>query len=221
MIAGLRSDFTSTAENMKAATNLEHQLNNLHTDLNYFTSNAHQQFFYLNQSISDSAEYINQEINATLELLRQLMNGKANLLSLSVNAVESSISELLNNLHNNVSSKLQNLNNTEVEEIGNASNISLISINILTDRLASGIQDLHTFDSCAAVSPFPIQLPSGIYNIKSGDTRDEYCSTIIAFPCNSIPGRWTRIGYLIIDENPMTCPGGLEIRSDTSNPPLC
>ena len=50
-----------------------------------------------------------------------------------------------------------------------AKNISLTTINTLTDRLASDIQNLHTFDSCAAVSAFPIQLSSGMYNVRFGD----------------------------------------------------
>ena len=48
-----------------------------------------------------------------------------------------------------------------------------------------------------------------------------YFSMIIAFSCNDIPGGWKRIAYLNADENPISCPSGFEVRSDTSNPPLC
>ena len=57
-----------------------------------------------------------------------------------------------------------------------AKNISLTTINTLADRLASDIQDLHTFDLCAAVSAFPIQLPSGMHNVKFSDfVMQHYC----------------------------------------------
>ena len=139
----------------------------------------------MNKNISDNAEDLNQQISSTLELIRQL-NGMANLLSLSVNAVESNISEQLNLYHNAIT-KLQHLNKTVVEKIGNASNISLTIINTLTDRFASGIQNLHTFDSCAAVIAFSIELPYGLYNIKSGDSMllQQYCMSL----CNGVKRR--------------------------------
>ena len=233
LIAGIRSDLTaalrdsssspgSSSENaMYITISLEPQLNQLHTDFNNFTANTYQQFFYMNQNISDNAEYLNRQINSTFELIRYL-NDKSNLLLSSVNALEKIIHEQQNDIYDNATSKIKNLNNTVVEEIRTASNISLAAINTLTDRLASGIQDLHTFDSCAAVSAFPIQLTSGMYNITSGtSTKLEYCSTTIALSCNNIPGKWRRIAYLNTGENPVTCPVGFEVRSDTSNPPLC
>ena len=222
LIAGLHSDLTATLknyssspegspENVKYVTNsLKPLLNQLRTDFNNFTTNAHQQVYYLNQNISDNAKYFNMEVNSTHELIRYL-NGKANLLSSIVNAVERNVTEQ--------QYKLQNLNNTVVEEIKNSSNISLTTINTLTEKISRGIQDLHTFDSCAAVSAFPIQLPSGMYNIRSGDSvmKQQYCM----FSCNGISGGWTRIAYLNTTENPKSCPSELEVRSaDTANP-LC
>ena len=71
-----------------------------------------------------------------------------------------------------------------------AKNISLTTINTLTDKLVSGIQDLHTFDSCAAVSAFPIQLPSGMYYDRSSDSvMKHYCM----LSCNEISGGWKRL----------------------------
>ena len=100
----------------------------------------------------------------------------------------------------------------------NASNISLATINTLTDRLASGIQDLHTFDSCTAVSAFPIQLPSGMYNIRSDDSvTQQYC----LLSCNGVNGAWKRIAYLYTNEIPVSCPDNFEVSDSISNPPLC
>ena len=234
LIAGLRFDLTtalkvyssssgSSSENVKCVTNsLEPQLNQLRTDFNNFTTETHQQVFHWNKNISDNAEDLNQQINSTLKLIKYLNDSSNMLLSSSVNALERRIHEQQNNIYNNATTKIRNLNSAVVEELRNASNISLTTINTLTDKLANGIQDLHIFNSCAAVSAFPIQLPSGMYNIRSRtSTSYKYCSTTIAFSCNSIPGKWRRIAYLNINENPEACSDEFEVISDNPNPPLC
>ena len=229
LIAGLRSDLTaankvisssfeSSSETVKYVVNsLEPQLNQLRTDFNNFTDTVNQQVFYLNQNTSDDIDIVNQQINSTSELLTEL-NGKVDLLTSNVKNLEKNINEQLNKSADNTTTMLQNLYNEVLEKLMNASNITFTAINTLTDTLASGIQDLHTFDSCATVSAFPIQLPSGMYNIMSGDStrEEEYCSTTIAFPCNSIPGRWRRMAYLNIEQ--MSCPEYFEA---AFNPPLC
>ena len=228
LIVGLRSDLTaalkdsssssgSTTENKNATNSLEPQINELRIGFNNYSATVNNQLYFLNQNTSGGVENLNLQHNSTLELLRQL-NGKVNLLASSVNSLEGNFSEQLNDISNNTIKTVQNLNIDIIEEIMNASNISLATINTLTDRLASGIQDLHTFDSCAAVSAFPIQLPSGMYNIRSDDSvTQQYC----LLSCNGVNGAWKRIAYLNTDENPVTCPDGFEVRSDTSNPPLC
>ena len=115
--------------------------------------------------------------------------------------------------------------NAITESITTANNFQA-SINTLTDVLAKGIQAIHIFDYCADVFNFSIQLPSGVYSIRSGNSSiNKYCSattiTTIANSCNGIPGRWKRIAYLNTDENPVTCPDGFEVRNDTFSPPLC
>ena len=135
-----------------------------------------------------------------------------------MNALERYIGEQQSKISNNTITKLQSLTSEVVQEIMNASNISLTTINSLTDRLASGIQDLHTFNSCAAVLAILIPLPSGMYNIRSGDSvTQQYC----LLTCNGINGAWKRIAYLNTNENPISCPSRFEVRSDTSNPPIC
>ena len=228
LIAGLRSDLTaalkdssssagSTTENKHATNSLEPQINELRIGFDNYSATITHQLHFLNQNTSGGVEDLNQQINSTLELLRE-MNGKVNLLNSSTNALERYIGEQQSEISNNTITKLQSLSSEVVQEIMNASNISVTTINTLTDRLASGIQDLHTFDSCAAVSAFPIQLPSGMYNIRSGNSvMQQYCM----LTCNGIHGNWKRIAYLNTNEIPVTCPDGFEIRSDTSNPPLC
>ena len=233
LIAGLRSDLTaalndsssspgSSSENVKLFSRLEDQLNQLQNGNNNFTAIVNNELFFLNQNVSGSLEDLSQQINSMFELLRELKD-KVNLLTSNVNALEGNFSGKLNEMSNNTITKLQNLNNQVVEEIMNTSSISLSIINTLTDKIASGIQDLHYFDSCESVANFPISLPSGMYRIlSSGNTSiDRYCSTTITLFCNGIPGRWKRIAYLNTYENLVMCPDGFEVRSDTSNPPLC
>ena len=232
LIAGLRSDLStamkdsssssgSTTENKNATNSLEPQINELRIGFDNYTATVNHQLHFLNQNTSGGVEDLNQQINSTFELLRE-MNDKINLLTSSTNALERNISEQLSEISNNTITKLQSLNSEIQEETMNASNISVTTINTLTDKLASGIQDLHIFDSCAAVSAFPIQLPSGMYNITSGNStrEEEYCSTAIAFSCNSISGRWRRIAYLNTINEP-GCPANFEERDHNSNSPLC
>ena len=203
---------------MRLATSiLEDQLNQLQINFHNFTAIVYNQLLLLDQYIFGSVEDIYHQINSTYNFLMKL-NDMVKLLTSNMNALERKFSEHLNTISNNTTTELQNLNKEVVEEIMNASDISLTTINTLTDRLASGIRGLHIFDSCAAVSAFPIQLPSGMYYIRSGDSiKHEYCS--FAFSCNSIPGKWRRIAYLNTSNEP--CPDRFEVRSDTSNPPLC
>ena len=231
LIAGLRSDLTaalkdsssssgSTTESVKYVNNIsELQPNKLLADFNNFRNTTYQLIIYLNQNTSDDVEVLKKKISSTQESITKL-NDRVELLTSNVITLEKNVNEQLNKSRDNTTTKLQSLNNEVLEEIMNASNISLTTINTLTDRLVSGIQDLHTFDSCAAVPAFPIQFPSGMYNIRSGNSamKQQYCM----FSCNGISGGWTRIAYLNTDENPISCPSEFEVRSaDTTNPPLC
>ena len=62
-----------------------------------------------------------------------------------------------------------------------------------------------------------------MYRVKSYNCFfiHKYCSTNTAFSCSGVSGNWRRIAYMNTDENPVLCPSGFEIRSDTSNPPHC
>ena len=228
LIAGIRSDLTaamkdssssygSTTENKNAMNSLEPQINELHIRFDNYTATVNHQLNFL-KNTSGGVEDLNQHINSTL----RKMNDKINLLISSTNSSERNISEQLSEISNNTITKLQNLNSEIQEKIMNALNISITAINTLTDKLASGIQNLHAFNSCAAVSAFPIQLPSGMYNISLSDSTasKEYCSTNIAFLCNGMPRRWRRIAYLNSINEP-GCPANFEERDPNSNPPLC
>ena len=127
----------------------------------------------------------------------------------------------------------QVINNTFIQQVNSVANAItesvtaanvyfLASINTLTDVLAKAIQAIHTFDSCADVFNFSIQLPPGMYRIKLGNfSMNKYCFATIANSCNGAAGRWKRIAYLNTDENPVTCPDAFEVRYVTSSPPLC
>ena len=233
LIAGLRSDFIAALKDSSSSSGsiteittlvtniLEPQLNMLYTDIKNFTSAINQQVEYLNQNASNNIDDIDQQINRTRKSLRELQH-TIGLLTSSVGALEGNFSEQLNGISNATTVKLSRLNNEIIEVIMNSSDISVTTINTLQDRLANGIQTLHTFDSCEAVSNFSIQLPSGMYNLRAGNSSIiEYCSNIIAFSCHGIPGRWKRIAYLSNASSPVECPMGFELINDPNVPALC
>ena len=233
LIAGLRSDFTAALKDSSSSSgnitdiithvtnNLEPQLNMLYTDIKNFTSAITQQVLYLNQNASNDIDDIDQQINRTRKSLRELQH-TIGLLTSSVGALEGNFSEQLTGISNATTAKLSRLNNEIIEAIMNSSDISVTTINTLQDRLANGIQTLHTFHSCEAVFNFSIQLPSGMYNLRAGNSSIiEYCFNIISFSCHGIPGRWKRIAYLSNDSAPVECPMGFELINDPNVPAHC
>ena len=235
LIGGLRSALTaalkdsssssgSITENIhvpQVTNNLEPQLNMLRTDFSNFTATINKQVRYLSQKASNGIDDIDQQINITREFLNKIQNSIA-LLTSSVDALGGNFSEQLNDVSNTSTAMLKRLNVEILETITNSSEISVTTINTLQDKLANGVQTLHTFDSCEAVSNFSIQLPSGMYNIRAGNSSIiEYCSNIIAFSCHGIPGRWKRIAYLSNNTSPVECPMGFESINDPNFPALC
>ena len=233
LIAGLRSDLTAALKDSSSRSgsitkiithvtnNLESQLNMLYTDIKNFTSAINQQVEYLNQNASNDIDGIDQQINRTRKSLREFQHS-IGMLTSSVGALEGNFSEQLNDISDATTAKLSRLNNEIIEVIMNSSDISATTINTLQDRLANGVQTLQIFDSCEAVSNFSIQLPSGMYNIRAGNSSIiEYCSNIIAFTCHGVPGRWKRIAYLSNNTSPVVCPMGFEFNTDPNVPALC
>ena len=193
----------------------------LRTDIKNLSDTINQQVEYLNQNASNGIDNIDQQINIIRESLRELQYSIA-LLSSSVGTLEGNFTEQLNGVSNTSTAMLIILNNEIIEVIMNSSDISVTIINTLQDRLANGVQTLHIFDSCEAVSNFFIQLPSGMYQIRADNSSIiEYCSNIIAYSCHGIPGRWKRIAYLINNTTPVECPMGFESINNRNVPALC
>ena len=230
LIAGLRSDLTaalkdsssssgSITENIRVphvTNNLEPQLNKLHTDISNFTATVNHQVQYPNQNASNSFDDIDQQINITGEFLKNIQDS-ITLLTSSVDVLGGNFSEQLNDVSNTSTTMLKILNIEILETIMNSSEMSVATINTLHKRLAKGIQNLHIFDSCEAVSNFSIQLPSGMYNIREGNfSREEYCFT----SCNGIRGRWRRIAYSN-NTSPGECPMGFQVITNPNVPALC
>ena len=233
LIAGLRFDLTAAMKDsssssgsiteiiLNVANNLEPQLNMLRTDIKNLSATINQQVEHLNQNASKGIDDIDQQINITREFLNKIENTIA-LLTSSVDVVGGNFTEQLNDVSNTSTAMLKRLNIEILETITNSSEISVTTINTLQDKLANGVQTLHTFDSCEAVSNFSIQLPSGIYNIRAGNSsKIEYCSNIIAFSCHGIPGRWRRIAYLSNTTSQIACPTEFELINDPNVPALC
>ena len=143
---------------------------NLQDDLKYFKQR-------LDQLEMDFHSNLRQQKNTTLGF------GEAiSLLRTSVRA--------LNNTFIQQVSSVANAMSLLTESITADNNYFQTSINTLMDVLAKGVQAIHTFDSCADVFNFSIQLSSGMYSIRSGNSSiKKYCSaTTITNSCNGIPG---------------------------------
>ena len=212
----------STSEGMPIEMKtLEPQIDKLRTDLHNYVEIVYERVKILNHSVADWVVSLDNQINTKMELLRNLQN-VSDLLTLAVNAFNETFSNQKEVFFQNFTSDLQNLKKEVTGMTTNKISVLETNVNMLEERVASRIQNKHTFERCDSVSVFPIPLPSGMYKIRLNNSiMDNYCSTNIAFSCNNVPGRWRRIAYLNTNENPVSCPSGFEIRSDTSNPPLC
>ena len=213
-IASLRSDLTATLEKIEneqlIVKSLESQLNQLNTDFVSYFDTVNNQILLINQNTSRGVTELNQQINSSHEVLIELQE-KQYLLKSSMNAVERNISVQLIKISNGIILKSKRINKAVLQKIMNAYEISHATISTLRVAFATGIQILHTFDSCEEVSNFPILLPSGMYNIRSGDSSmNKYCSTTVAFSCNGILGRWKRIAYMSNNTSPVNCPMGFQ-----------
>ena len=233
LIAGLHSDLTAVMKDSSSGSgsksyneqffvkSLESQIYKLNIIFDDFTTAVSNQVQYLNQTTSDGVEYLDQHINSKFELLRSLTD-EVNLLTSSVNTLMGNITDQHNEITDNMITKSETLNNEVTVKIMEISMNCLETINILTYKLMSGIPSLHSFDSCTAVSNFSIQLPSGKYKIRSGDsTTDLYWNTAIGFSCHGIQGRWRRIALLSNNSSLNQCPMGFELINDSNVPAVC
>ena len=222
LIAGLHSELNSVMKNHELSqSNFKQKLNQLQHDFYSFSSNTSDLLVGISRNTSNSSSNWRQKSKIILRIMQNISEAMSQL-RMNMRVINNTFNEEISYMENVTSLVLRNYKKELSENITVANSSVQTSINILSDRLARGIQALHIFDSCVATLKLSVLLPSGIYKIRSGNTSiDEYCSTSIAFSCNDIPGRWKRIAYLNTDENPVTCPDGFEVRSDTSTPPLC
>ena len=219
LIAGLHSELNSVMKNEES--NFKQKLDQLQHDFHFFSSNTSDLLVGISHNTSESVSNLRQYANFSLELMLTLIEA-TRLLGIKVNVLNNTFNEEISSMKNKTYLLIQNLKKEISESITDSNGKFQISINTLKNGLARGIQTLHIFSSCEAVFNFSIRLPSGTYMIRSGNTAiDMYCSTTIAVFCNGIPGWWRRIAYLNNNENPVSCPDGFEVRSDTSSPPLC
>ena len=210
LIAGLHSELDSVIENHKLDhNNFKQKLDLLQTEYYSFSSYTSDLLVGVRQSTSESASNLRQQTNITHGLIRSISLIRRNMQVLNTTFIQK-----INDMDNTTSIKLQILKR-EVVESSTAANDNFQRFR---DGLDRDIQTFHTFNSCTNVFILSIQLPPGRYMIRSGGSvREEYCMEA----CNGIRGVWKRIAYLNTDENPVSCPGGFEIRSGTSYPPLC
>ena len=149
----------------------------------------------------------------------QNFGDKISLLRMTINVLNDRTNQKISHVENETSFVLQNLKQEVSGRISNITHNLQTTIKKLSEELVRSIQTFHTFNSCASVFNLSIQLPSGKYMIRSGNSvRGHYCNST----CNGRHGGRKRIAYLNTDDkNPLSCPSGFEIRADTSDPPLC
>ena len=221
LIASLRSELNSVIKKSELSqNNFKQKLSLLQMDIHSFIENTISSVASMNNSTSKNIQNLSKEINLTQN---KVLNLEENVSPIETNlkALESNFSQRLTVTVNDYYAEVEGIKNEINENITNASKTSLTMIINFSDKLASEIQTYHTFNSCEDVSNFSIQLPSGMYNIRAGNSSDEYCSTTIAFSCHGIRGRWRRIAYLSNDTSPVECPMGFEILNDPNVPAVC
>ena len=222
LIAGLRSELNSVMKkNELRPNNFKQKLSLLQMDINNFNESTIRSLASMKKSTSKNIQNLSKELNCTKKEVIDLEE-KISPIDINLKGLERNFSQRLNVTANNYYARAEGIKNEINESIAKASETSLTMIMIFSDKLASEIQTHHIFNSCEDVSNFSIQLPSGMYNITSGDsTREKYCSTAIAFSCNSIQGRWKRITFLSNTTSPVECPMGFELINDPNIPAVC
>ena len=100
---------------------------------------------------------------------------------------------------------LNSLKDNASNNISNAREAVQQSVDELTTRIAHDIQNLHEFESCAAINNLSLPFSSGEYMTK---TPTESIRMYCIFSCNGIAGGWKRIAYLnTSDSSADQCPG--------------
>ena len=164
---------------------------------------------------------VSQQIN-NLNNSHEMLASKVSLLRDDLYHYKDDINRIILNNTNVTNSQLEQvrkeLNNIIIATINTETQINSYVMKIIEDIMA-----LHSFDSCEELGNLSLLYPSGMYRVRSNNCSfiPKYCSTNTSFSCKGISGNWRRIAYLNTNENPVSCPSGFEIRSDTSNPPLC
>ena len=223
LIAGLRrSELKSVMKNPELSLdNFKQKLSLLQKEINNFSEKAIRSLESRKENLSENIQILSKGINLTQNMVLDMVKN-IRPLEINIKAVEVNFSHSLNFTTNNYYVGLEGIKNLINESITETSDIILAMINKFSDKLAGEIQTYRTFNSCEDVSSFSIQLPSGMYNIRAGNSSMvEYCSNIIAFSCHGIPGRWRRIAYLSNNTSPFKCPMGFEFINDPNVPALC
>ena len=223
LIAGLRrSELKSVMKNPELSLdNFKQKLSLLQMEINNFSEKAIHSLESKKENLSENIQILSKGINLTQNMVIDLVKN-IRPLEINIKAVEVNFGHSLNFTANNYYVGLEGIKNLVNESITETYDHILAVINKFSDKLASEIQTYHTFNSCEDVSNFPIQLPSGIYNIMAGNfSIGKYCSTIIAFSCHGVLGRWRRIAYLSNNTSSVECPMGFERINDSNVPALC
>ena len=142
--------------------------------------------------------------------------------AMRISKLESKLSMCLVEYSTNWSYFLNSLKDNASNNISNAREAVQQSVDELTVRIARDIQNLHEFESCAAINNLSLPFSSGEYMTK---TPTESIRMYCIFSCNGIAGGWKRIAYLnTSDSSADQCPGDLEkigTLGQSSNPLSC
>ena len=217
VIVDIKSELDSVKNRNVGQNNLRKWLHQLQVDFLSYYSSTSDLLVSISQKTSENVSIWRQQANFTIKMI-QNFGEKISLLRITINVLNDTMNQQISRVENDTYFMLQNLKQEVSGRISNFTHNLQTTTKTLSEKLARGIQTLHTFSSCATVFNLSIQLLPGKYMIQSGNSvRECYCINT----CKGINGCWKRIAYLNTDENPVTCPDGFEVRNDTSNPPLC
>ena len=219
VIVDLKSELDSVKNRNVGQNNLKRRLlHQLQVDFLSFYSSTSDLLVSISQKTFKNVSIWRQQANFTIKMI-QNFGDKISLLRMTIHVLNDRTNQKISHVENETSFVLQNLKQEVSGRISNITHNLQTTIKKLSEKLVRSIQTFHTFNSCASVFNLSIQLPSGKYMIRSGNSvRGHYCNST----CNGRHGGWKRIAYLNTDDkNPLSCPSEFEIRADTSDPPLC
>ena len=185
--------------------------------------------------IKQETHTVIREINMNISAVLTVMTRQISHVNNSQEVLADNVSLLntkLNEYQESITTTIFHTNNATrflLEQVRKESNLHKTNVIDATEnkiynvtmKVIEDVRALHIFSSCEDIGNLSILFPAGVYRVRSSKCSFvlRYCNANTTVLCNGVAGLWKSIAYL--NTNQFQCPDGFELRSDTSNPPLC